>query len=441
MQPLPPPVPISLLDKWQLVSQPLNFVKRLRQRHGDVAVLSISGDLFIMLLTSEGAAQALSADPSGYEAFWKAGFTGLAGSGSLWVLDGERHRRERQLLMPAFHTRGFRGYGDAMRQAARRHADQWRPGQTVRALDTTLDISLDVILRLVFGLPDGGLMDDGRRVLRCLFRRMHPVIVFFPNMQRGWFPLWARYARARAEFDHWVNRCLAQRRAQSAHGEDVLGRMLTARYDDGSPLRDADIRDELITILLAGHETTATALAWSLYELGRHPDALRELRVELAALGPDLDPDQVVRLPFLSAVCNETLRLHTLLPEVARVLTAPLDVLGRRLPAGASVSVSVMAIHHDPALYPRPEHFEPRRFIERSYSPFEFLPFGGGHRRCLGAALSDYEMRISLAEIVSAWSFEPARVERDIRHDIAMGPKTGVPLRITARRNPGPRPG
>jgi cytochrome P450 len=133
-------------------------------------------------------------------------------------------------------------------------------------------------------------------------------------------------------------------------------------------------------------------------------------------------------------VCSETLRLHTVLAEVARVVVAPLRLFDHTVPPGASVTVSTMSIHHDPALYPEPDRFRPERFLERSYGPSEFLPFGGGHRRCLGSALSDYEMHIELAEIVTAWEFEPAGPEEEIRRAVAMGPKHGVPLRLTARR-------
>ena len=164
-----------------------------------------------------------------------------------------------------------------------------------------------------------------------------------------------------------------------------------------------------------------------------HHAELERLRAEIAELGQNPDPAQIVKLSYLSAVCNETLRLHTLLPEVARELITPLKLFQYTIPAGTFVTVSVMAIHHDPDIYPEPDNFIPARFLERTFTPFEFLPFGGGHRRCLGAALSDYEMRIALAEIVMHWDFEPASAEKEIRHDIAMGPKYGVRLRVTSR--------
>jgi cytochrome P450 len=428
---------------WLLVYKPRTYTAWLRERFGEVVTfftrgftfgLALKEKSFVIVLTPDGARQVLSKDPGGYDAFWKAGFTGVAGIGSLWVLGGEKHRRERQLLSPAFHPQNFRGYGEIIREITNNKTKIWKPGQTIRALDTTLEISLDIIMRLVFGIEDNMFIEEGRKVLQRLWRTMHPLIVFFPQLQTPWFPLWRRYSQAKDEFSNWVGGYLVERRASRKETDDILGRMLTARYEDGSQMRDEDIRDELITILLAGHETTATALAWALYELGRCPAELEKLRTELESLGPNPDPGLTTKLPYLSAVCNETLRLHTLLPEVARVLVSPLELYGYTIPAGDSVGISIMAIHHDPDLYPEPDQFIPDRFVGRTYSPFEFLPFGGGHRRCLGAGLSDYEMRIALAEIVTHWEFETVAIEEEIRHDIAMGPKNGIRLRIKGQR-------
>lgn len=424
-----------LWARWRLVFHPLAHAADTRARYGDLLIVEAERDSLAVALSPEGARQVFAADPAGYMAFWKPGFTGVAGSGSLWVLDGERHGSERKLLGHAFHARSLSSYGDIIREITRAHLQAWQPGQQRRALDTTLAISLDVIMRLVFGVTDPDLAREGHVVLRELWRRMRPLIVFLPWLQQPWFPLWRHYARAKDAFSSWVWRCLADRRARGGEAGDVLGSLLAARYEDGRPMRDSDIRDELLTLLLAGHETTATALAWALYELGRHPAVRARLRAELADAGPGADPAQVARLPYLSAVCNETLRLHTLLAEIGRVTAAPLDLAGHTLPAGSSVVVLTMAIHDDPALYPQPREFQPDRFLRRTYTATEFLPFGGGHRRCLGAALSDYEMRLALAEIITAWDFEPTVVEQDVRHDIAMGPKYGVPLRILARRS------
>jgi cytochrome P450 len=438
---------ITVRRTWLLVHKPGTYTARLRERFGDSVTFSskgyifsraLKGNSFTLALTSKGARQILSAHPDGYDAFWKGGFSGVAGAGSLWVLERDKHRRERQLLSHAFHTQNYRGYGETIRMITREKTEEWRVGQEIRALDTTLSISMDVIMKIVFGARDDeASIEEGRKTLKKVWKTMHPLIVFFPALQKPWFPLWRRYARARDEFTRWALRHLAERRARNEESDDILGRMMTARYEDGGGMSDDDICSELITILLAGHETTATALAWALYDLGSHPPVLKKLREEIDALGPDPDPGLITKLPYLSAVCNETLRLHTLLPEIGRELAEPMNLLGRTIPAGNAVAVSIMSIHHDPELYPEPDRYIPERFLERTYSPFEFLPFGGGHRRCLGAGLSDYEMRIALAEIVTRWEFETKVIEQEIRHDIAMGPKHGVRLEIKARRGTG----
>lgn len=432
----PQTLSVSPLRQLRSLMQPMSMYRWLKAQREDIALLRILGRDYVGILTPEGIRQVFSANPTGYDVFWKDSFAGLHGDGSLFVLLGDRHRKERQLLMPAFHANHFRTYGEVIRNITRHHTEKWRVGQTIKTTDMTLSISLDVIMRLVFGVVDEKIMQDGRLFLTALMKTIHPLLIFMPTLQRPWFPLWREHIRAKAEFSDWFRRYLAWRRAHNEETSDVLGRMLAARYEDGSPMRDEDIQDELITILLAGHNTTAIAMAWALYELGRNPAELAQLRAELATLGSEPDPALIVKLPYLSAVCNETLRLHTVLAEIGRVLTLPLTLFGQTIQPGVSIMVSIIGIHHDPELYPEPYKFIPQRFIERSYSPFEFLPFGGGHRRCLGANLSEYEMRIALAEIVTNWDFEPTEIEREVRQDIAMGPKNGVRLHIKGRRNP-----
>jgi cytochrome P450 family 110 len=264
---------------------------------------------------------------------------------------------------------------------------------------------------------------------------VRPSIVFIPVLQAAWFPPWAHYQRAKHEFSMFVARRKAERTGGASEAPDLLGLLLAARFDDGMALNDEEIRDELLTVLLSGHETTAVALSWALYELGRHPAVLGRLRQELDALGPDPEPDVIVKQPYLGAVCDETLRRHPVLTEVGRVTRAPAQLLGHTVPAGMGVAVSISAIHQDPSIYPQPEKFRPERFIERTYSPYEFLPFGGGHRRCPGAHLSDCEMRIALATITTGWDFEIIGTDQEVRHNIGTGPKHGVRVRVTGRRS------
>jgi cytochrome P450 len=424
----------GFLNSWPFIHQPRRYYAWLRRRYGEIVTLSAGHGVIVMALTAEGARQVFTHDPDVYDAFQKEAFTGLTGVGSLWVLEGARHRHERHLLSPRFSAHCCRGYGQAIQEITLRHADAWQPGEPVNAYDAMLDMSLDVIMRVMFGAERGGLIDEGRRALKALLHAAHPLIAFLPVFQARWFPPWLRYRRAKQEFSTFVTRYLAQRRADGKDRGDLLGLMLSARHPGGISLSDDDIRDELITIMLAGHETTAVALAWALYELGRHPAVLARLREELEALGSDPAPDTIVKQPYLGAVCDETLRLHTILTEVARKLRVPCELLGYELPAGTGVAVGISAIHQDASLYPEPDKFVPQRFLDRAYTPFEFLPFGGGHRRCLGATLSDYEMRIALATIATRWEFEIVGEEKEIRHNIGTGPKHGVRMRVAGRR-------
>src|SRR5262245_12566132 len=422
---------------WAFVQNPRQFYAWLRRRYGDVATLRTADAPIVLALTAEAARQVITKDPDGYGAFPKRAFTGLAGHGSLWVLERARHRRERQLLAPPFTAQHVRRYGHAIREITERHIADWRPGEHVRLYDVMLDISLDVILRVMFGSERGELIDAGRQALKKLLHAIHPLAWLNPDFQAWWFPPWRRSRRAQRESARCVAGCLAERRGGDGNADDVLGIMLAAREGNRPRFSDDDIRDELVTILLSGHETTAVALSWALYELTRHPAVLSHLRDKLDALPPRRDPDLIAKEPFLGAVCNETLRLHTILTEMARSTCAPCEVAGRALPAGIGVGVGIGAIHQDPSLYPAPDEFRPERFLTREYSAFEFLPYGGGHRRCLGAALADYEMRIVLATIVTSWDFEITGKEREVRHNIGTGPKHGVRMRLKERHRGG----
>jgi cytochrome P450 len=426
---------LGVRHAWSRIYRPRRYYAWLRRRYGEIVALQAPSPA-VIVLAPEGARQVLTKDPDTYDAFHREAFTGLAGVGSIWVLDGERHRDERRTLLPRFSAHQCRLYGQAIREIALRHTDAWHTGQAINAYDAMLDISLDVILRVMFGAERGGAIDDGRRVLKKLLPTVSPLIVFVPAFQVWWFPPWVRYQRTKREFSMFVMRLLAERRRRGNDSGDVLSLMLSARYENGAPIGDNEIRDELLTIVTAGHETTAVALAWALYELGRHPAVLRRLREELERLGRHAAPDLIVKQPYLVAVCDETLRLHTILAEVGRNTRVPCELLGYQLPAGTGIVVCISAIHHDPLLYPEPDVFRPERLLERRYSAFEFLPFGGGHRHCLGAALSDYEMRIVLATIVMRWELEVIGEEEEIRHNIGTGPKYGVRMRVRGPLRP-----
>lgn len=428
------PVHLNFLQQLRYFSEPLSMNGWILEHYGDFVPMSFGGQEYIGIVSAEIARQVFAADPNNYEVFWKESFTGLMGEQSVWVLTGEKHRKERQLFAPAVHANHFRAYGGVIRDIARQYFGKWQAGQTVKAFDTTLSIALDVIMRLVFGVEGEEEMNEGRKVLSESTGNIHPLIVFFPKLQRDWFPLWRRYANAREAMYAWTDKLVAARRAADRNVQDVLGVLMNARDDDGNLVDSDYIHTELNSILSAGHETTAVALSWALYELGLHPEIVTKLRAELDAAGPNPEPELLLTLPYLDAVCNEAIRLHPILAECARIPIQPMEIAGHHIPAGRAMAISIVGIHHDPTLYPEPDRFRPERFLERNYSVYEFLPFGGGHRRCLGSGLARYTMRIALAEAVQTWDFETAKIDKDIRRNIAMGPKYGVRLHITGRR-------
>jgi cytochrome P450 len=258
---------------------------------------------------------------------------------------------------------------------------------------------------------------------------LHPSMLFSPLMQRDLGPLtpWRKFTRARERGLGLVRDEVASRRGVPP-GDDILSMMLAVRDEDGRGMSDDELVDELNTLLLAGHETTAIALAWAFYWLLRTPDALARLRAELAELGDDPDPEAVAALPWLDAVCHEVLRLYPILPLAPRTLLRPLKLGPHDLEPGDAIGVAITLIHEHPDLYPEPDKFKPERFLGRKPSPFEFVPFGGGHRRCIGAAFAMYELKLALAAIVPKYELKLVRdvPARPVRRNLSLGPRGGV---------------
>jgi cytochrome P450 len=270
-----------------------------------------------------------------------------------------------------------------------------------------------------------------------LMRSMSPSLVGATLLHRRWFPPWRKFVASRAAFDAWVDTLLAARRASSNLGSDVLGTLLESRFDDGSAMSDSEIRDQLMTLLLAGYETTATAVAWGVYWLLREPATLARLRRDIDALGPNPAIETLVRCPYLEAVVSESLRVEPVVTDVARLCKRYLKVGRWTVPAGDVAVVNLLAILTDARLFPEPERFRPERFLDRTFSAAEFLPFGGGTRRCLGAAFAEAELAIVLGTIASEWELALASdvPERAVRRNITMGPERGVVVKVLGPRS------
>ncbi len=315
----------------------------------------------------------------------------VMGERSVLVLTGPEHLRQRKLLLPPFHGERMREYERTIVDATRADMAGWPLGEPMRLQERTRAITLEVILRAVFGV-EAERMDPMRDAIAGLLAPMHSLRLVWLALRRMSLerPTGA-IGRALDQLDQTIYAELARRRVQQdlAERTDILSLLMQARDEDGEPMTDEELRDELVTLLLAGHETTATSVAWAIERLVRHPQKLARLVAEI-----DADPDGGER--YATAVVNETLRVRPVVPIVARMLTEDFELAGRRLPAGTRVMPSIYLTNRNPRVYEAPDEFRPERFLEATPDTFSWIPFGGGIRRCIGASFAQLEMKLML---------------------------------------------
>jgi cytochrome P450 len=428
-----PPGPRS--SSWSLVQylrDPLGVMPRLARRWGDPFTLH------------GNPPTVFTGDPVGIKAIYTAEPDSLAvlnkdmgmflGSQSLILIEGSEHKRKRKLMMPPFHGARMRTYGEAMIRFTEQHTAEWSPGRTVSAFETAQRISLDVILEVVFGVHDPAGRAELAALLLDLLNGFSPLLAIFPALRRelGGVGPFASFRRKQRALDAKLDALVGRARAAEPR-DDILSVLVGARYEDGEPMTDQDVREQLLLLVVAGHETTAISIAWALDALHRPENAavLERLGGELQALGPEPDVGALDGLPYLEAVCQETLRRYPIAPAPSpRKLLQPLELMGHTLPAGTGVAAAIAIAHFREDTYPEPLRFRPERFLERKYSPFEYLPFGGGARRCLGAAMAAYEMRLVLGTIMSRFRLRLAspRPDRGKVRAANVGPAHGVKL-------------
>ena len=433
---LPPGPAGSLRTTYRILRDPMSSLPAWQERYGDPFTLRTVNGTVVMTGDPKLVKEIFAASPSTFAPFATQGIGPTIGEGSLLALHEPRHMRERKLLMPAFHGERMRAYAEIMSKAASRHFGEAASSNRFAALEVGQSISLEVIVRAVFGAEDDARAKVLAQAVLEMVEHSSPLLFFMPFLQRefGGFGPWARFRRHFDVLDRLLQEQVEHARAQGG-GVDICSLLVQARYEDGEPMRDVDIRDELRTLLFAGHETTAITIAWVLDHVHRHPAVLERLRDELASLGRDPDPAAYARLPYLEAVCKEAMRIHPVVTEVLRVLVSPLRLGELDLPAGVAVSAGVLLVHRREDLYPDPLAFRPERFLERKFAPWEYLPFGGGHRRCIGAAFAEFEMAVVLGTALSSFDFEllDARMPKPVRRSVTMAPGGGVPLRARSR--------
>jgi cytochrome P450 len=429
----------------RFLAQPGTFLDAAKRRHGTpFTVRLFEGRTVVITDDPATIRQVFTGDPEKLLA--GAGnevLRPLLGPRSVLTLDEPEHMRQRRLLLPPFHGERMRLYGELIRDATERQTAAWPTGSPFPAQRSMQAITLEVIMRAVFGVTERARLDEIATPLRRLLdsladQRWLFALQFASSRRNGPLSAWRRFReRLLGPADAVLYAEIAARRADtgSAERDDILSLLLSARDEDGVGLTDSELRDELMTLLLAGHETTATSLSWTLERLSRHPRALARLVEEIRSGGEDGPAD------YLDATIKETLRLRPVVPAVVRRLVEPTELGGRVLPAGVNVAPSIYLTHRNPAIYPEPESFRPERFLERPAGTYEWIPFGGGTRRCLGASFALFEMRIALRTILErldlAASDDPD--ERIARRAVTFSPGRGGRIAVSPRAAPAPR--
>jgi cytochrome P450 len=390
-------------------------------RFGETFTLRIVHEgTWVMLSNPEHVKQVFTGDPRVFHAGeGNRILLPVLGEQSVLLLDERAHMQQRKLLLPPFHGKRMQRYRELMAEIAADEIERWPSGEPYRLRPRMQAITLEIILRAVFGLEQGERLEQLRVELRKLLDMLtQPQMLLFPIlMGPERLARFGPFQRMHARVDELIFEEIAERRRASETGgrEDILSMLLEARHEDGSTMGDRELRDELLTLLVAGHETTATALAWAVERLIRHPDKLRRLREEVRA-GKD---------GYLEAVVTETLRLRPVISLVARRLREPVEIGGWQLPAGVTVTPSIYLVHRRPDVYPNPERFEPERFLDSPPGTYTWIPFGGGVRRCIGGSFAHFEMQVVLAELVKRRGLEPARpaAEPNLRRAITETPR------------------
>ncbi len=415
------------------------FFPRWRERYGDVFMLRSAGFMPPLVVVSDpGEARRVL---SGDRATLRAGDANsgplrrLVGLQSLLLLDEDRHLQRRKLMLPPFHGERMRLYGELIEQIADAEIDRWPIGREFPLHPSMQRITLRVILRAVFGLAgeERQLAPLERLLVRYANQGMRPWMLVMAQRELPRFGPWRSFLRTRAEVDEFLFAEIERRSRDSRLEErdDILSLLIQARDEEGEGLGPVELRDQLMTLLIAGHETTATGLAWTVERLLHHPQAMQRLKADLEADHED----------YLGWTIQESLRSRPVIPFVLRYATEPFPVGDYVAPAGSLIAVSIDLIHRRPDLYPDPAAFRPERFENGRTESFAWLPFGGGVRRCLGAAFATYEMRVVLSRVLERCELVASRLEpeRPRRRSVTSVPLRGVRVVLEARR-PAPVP-
>jgi cytochrome P450 len=436
---LPPgpkvPAALQMAATW---TRPAASLLRLRERYGKRITVQLPFQPpFVILADPEEIKQLFTAPPDAIHPGQGARILEpMVGRHSVILLDERLHMEQRKLLLPAFHGERMKALAGVMSELTDRELDSWPVGEPVALHPHLQRLTLEIVLRAVFGLGSGPRLEALRAALTDVLAFSESPLSVMPWAQRfgARLPMIRRFNETMRRTDELIFAQISEHRAGRAEpGEDILSMLLQARHDDGSEMTEQELRDELMTALVAGHETTASQLAWAFERLAREPAVMARLR------------DQSAGDEYLTATIHEVLRLRPVLPNAEpRLTTRPVEIGGFTYPAGVCLLASAYLVHHDPEIYPEPAAFRPDRFVGTAPGTYTWLPFGGGRRRCLGASFAMQEMRIVLRAALARFDLAPGsdRPEQTARRSITFSPDRGATVILHARQSsqrPAPR--
>ena len=431
-----------LLQKIQWIADPVGYMQNAVRDNPDLFLAEVIGfgSKLIFVNHPEANKELLSKDRQRFPALGSENgiIRPLVGDNSIFLISGDRHKERRKLLLPPFHGERMVTYGKLIRDLTLKIFNRLSVGQTFTARKLTQEISLQVILEAVYGLErtprSQKLRELMTQVADAFASPLTSSFLFFSGLQQDWgeWSPWGQYLRRQRELDEAIYQEIASRRENpDLKSQDILSLLMSARDEAGKPLSDLELRDELMSLMLAGHETTATSIAWAMYWIHYLPEVKRKLLEEIASLGSNRDPMAIARLPYLDAVCQETLRIYPVaMLTFPRVALKPQELFGYQVREGDILVGCIYLTHHREDIYPEPEKFRPERFLERQFSPYELLTFGGGSRRCIGEALAQFELKIAIATVLTHYNLVLASnlPEKPARRGVTLATATGVKM-------------
>ncbi|VEP14833.1 putative cytochrome P450 110 [Hyella patelloides LEGE 07179] len=432
----------TFFQRIQWIADPVGYMENAVQDNPDLFAAEVLGfgNSIVFVNHPEAIKELLSKDRQRFPALGSKNgiLRPLVGDNSIFLLSDDRHQKRRKLLLPPFHGERMHTYGKLIRDLTLNIFNQLSPGETFTARTLTQDVSLKVILEAVYGLDKGGRSQKLRELMTQIADAFNSPLtsslLFFRWLQQDWgaWSPWGKFLRQQQELDEAIYQEIASRRAnQEPKRQDILSLLMSATDEAGNPLTNQELRDELMTLMFAGHETTATSMAWAMYWIHHLPEVKRKLIAEIASLGDNPDPMAIMKLPYLNAICQETFRIYPVaMLTFPRVAQNSDELFGYKVKPGQVFLGCIYLTHQREDIYPEPKKFKPERFLDKQFSPYEFVTFGGGSRRCIGEALAQFEMKMAIATILSNYDLTLANnfPEKPARRGVTLAPGTGVKM-------------